>query len=200
MKRNFRIFTFALVALAAGATLAAAWGPGGRGAGDCRGPLGLHGRMAGPGMHPGFGGGEPFALLLEDLDLTEEQTARIRALRDAHREAAEARRQQMGDAFFERFDEELTTDFDEAQVRARAEEHARLRIEAEVERARHRAELLAVLTPEQLAELNENRARFAERRSAMREQREEMRGRRQDLREGRGETRPRRGGRFGRDF
>lgn len=194
MKRNFRTLTFALVALAAGATLAAAWGPGGRGAGDCRGPLGMQGRMAGPGMHAGFGdGSEPFALLLGDLDLTEEQSARIRAIRDAHRDAAEARRQQMGDAFFERFDEELTATFDEAQVRARAEEHARLRIEAEVERARHRAELLAVLTPEQLAQLNENRTRFAERRSEMRERRE-------DRREDRGDSRPRRGERRGRGF
>jgi len=171
MKIRNRILTLAGALLVAGTTLALADGPGrggpGPGApGDCGGHRGF-----GPGGHAmmerHLGALGPLGFALHRLDLTTEQRDRIHGILAAQRDAHQALRDQLRGQRDERMKEPLATEFDEARVRARAQEHAQLMVEMEVARARVASEVLAVLTPEQRAELqkmrDERRERFEER-------------------------------------
>lgn len=184
MKIRNRILTMAGALLVAGATLALADGdrPGGQGSGP-----GHDGPGAPPGDcgHRGFGpdgdfrGGPmmehrealgplgPLGMALHRLDLTDEQRDRIHGLLRQQRDAGEALRDRLRAQRDQRLKEPLPVEFDEARVRARAEEHARLMVEMEVARARVASQVLAVLTPAQRDELqkmrDERRERFEER-------------------------------------
>ena len=167
MRERTRILTLAGLLLAAGATIALAAGPGrgGRGSGGCD--------CGGPGGGPGFGamadpdGHGPFGRALDRLDLSAAQRDQVRTILDRHRDEHRALRDQMRAQREERFERDLFEPFDEAKVRARAEERARLMVEAEIARARVAGEVLAVLTPEQRTELqqmrDERRERFERR-------------------------------------
>jgi Spy/CpxP family protein refolding chaperone len=159
MIRKSRTLTLAGALLLVGATLASAAGARGFG-----GP-GHHARgfRGGPGACDAFGGPGPLGRALHRLDLSTEQRDRIEALVDAHRDATESLRAEMRDGFRDRLAGDLETEFDESAVRARAEQRAEAMIEMEVSRAKLHADVLAVLTPEQRAELAEMKARFAER-------------------------------------
>lgn len=161
MNRNSRILSIAGVLLVAGVTLAAAAGPRGFG-GPGHGGRGFHG---GPGACAAFDGEGPGPLgrALHRLDLSAEQRARIEALVDSHRDATEPLRAKLLEGFRDRLGTELDATFDEGAVRARAEEHARVMVEMRVARAKLHADVLAVLTAEQRAELAEMKARHAER-------------------------------------
>ena len=114
-------------------------------------------RGRGPGGGPGFQDGhrlEHLALRLELSDGQREQLNEILAARfdagfDARRAMFEARR-----TLEERIHAET---LDEAAVRQAAAALAALEADAAVRRARHLQELRRILTPEQLAELEEMR-------------------------------------------
>jgi len=147
--------------LVAGALLAQAGGPGRGGHGPGRGPGGCD--CGGPGFHGEPGGPGPLGEALDRLDLTQEQRDQVRAILDRHRDERRALRESMRDQREERFEQDLSLPFDEAAVRARAEKRAQMRVEAEVARARVASEVLAVLTPEQRAELGKLREERHER-------------------------------------
>lgn len=157
MRLRTRFLAIAGVLLAAGATLALAAGPGrgGRGPGGCDG--------GGAGFHGEPGALGPLGHAMDRLDLSREQRDQVRAILDRHRDEHRALREQMRDQREERLERDLFVPFDEAAVRARAEERARLMVEAEVARARVASEVLAVLTPEQRAELGKLREERHER-------------------------------------
>lgn len=185
MKIRNRMLTLAGVLLVAGATLAAAapQGPGrGQGPGngpvpgdrpcDGSGPHGFHGRGFGPGGEPGrmmggMGPMGPLGFALHRLDLTAEQRDRIHDLFSAQRDADRPLRDKMRALRDQRMKEPMPTTFDEAGVRARAEERAKVMVEMQVAHARLASQVLGVLTPEQRDELqkmrDERRERFEER-------------------------------------
>lgn len=161
MTRNSRILSIAGALLVAGVTFAAAAGPRGLG-GPGHGHRGFHGGPGGCAAFDGDGPG-PLGRALRRLDLTGEQRDRIEALVEHHRDATEPLRAKLAGGFRDRLDADLEATFDEAAVRARAEEHARAMVEMRVARAKLHAEVLAVLSAEQRAELAEMKARHAER-------------------------------------
>jgi Spy/CpxP family protein refolding chaperone len=152
MKIRTVVLTAAVVALVAGATLATAatQGRGSRGHGE--------GMMDGPRSVLGHMG-----RMLQHLDLSEEQEARIEAILDEARPSLEALHRQLRDgreAFIAAHPPET---FDEAAIRAHAAEQNKLKTEVAVLAAKTRARVLAVLTPEQLAEFKEMRSEMHER-------------------------------------
>ena len=175
-----RTIAIAIVAVAALAIVAGpiafAGGHGPRGAaGSCAaGMAGMRGHgmagIDGPGM-PGFGGG--LGLPLHRLDLTDEQRAAIGSVVEAEQPALHALRQKIAESRQAFMDSYSPTEFDEAAIRAHAAEQAPLLADLAVAEARVRAKALAVLTPEQVAQLKTLRA---ERRERMLERRELRRG------------------------
>ncbi len=92
------------------------------------------------------------------LGLTEDQKARIKALREtqqkelqASREAARAARQKLAEL-------QRAGTFDEQALRAAASAVAAAQVDAIVARARHRSQYLSVLTPEQQARVKQRQA------------------------------------------
>lgn len=156
-----RVLTLAGALLLVGATLAAAAGARGFG-GPGHHARGFHG---GPGACDAFGGPGPGPLgrALHRLDLSADQRDRIESLVEAHRDATESLRTEIRDGFRDRLASDLATEFDESEVRARAERRAKAMIEMEVSRAKLHADVLSVLTAEQREKLAEMKARFAER-------------------------------------
>jgi Spy/CpxP family protein refolding chaperone len=160
------VVAVAAAALVAGsAAIADGHGPHGR-AGE-----GMFGIAGGPGMHgPGGGLGIP----LHRLDVTDEQREAIRAIVEAEQPAVQALRDKVRDSQQAFMEAHPPTEFDEAAIRAHHAEQAPLLADLAVAEARVRAKALAVLTPEQLAEL-------ATMRSQMREHMAERRGMRRAL-------------------
>ncbi len=132
-----------------------------RGAGMHRAGMhgaGMHGpgmrgpEMGGPGMHGPLG---QFVGALHELDLTAEQQAQIDAVFEEGRPALHALREKLRaseQAF--RAANPITT-FDEAALRAHVAARAAIQADLEVSAAKARTKLLAVLTPAQLAKLQE---------------------------------------------
>jgi protein CpxP len=89
--------------------------------------------------------------------LTEEQKGQIRSMVLKNRDAVRALRQSLRDKAMAMREAARTQPFDEAQVRAHAQEVASLRAELMVARARLHHEMLGVLTPEQKAKFDELR-------------------------------------------
>ena len=139
----------ALVTLAGTAALAG--GPG---------PRGMMRGMPGAWLH---GGGGPLGLALHRLDLTAELRTAIRAVLDAEQPALEALRERIRESEEAFVEAHPPTEFDEAAIRAHAAEQAPLLSDLAVAEARIRAKALALLTPEQLAELETMRSRMRER-------------------------------------
>jgi Spy/CpxP family protein refolding chaperone len=139
------------------------------------------GRRGGRGFrHEGMGPGGPrgpMAVMgmLRQLDLSEEQRERIRALFEeveatgASERLREAR-QSLHDA--------IESGADEAALRAEAAELGEAEGDAAVEWARVRARIQEILTPEQKTELEELKKDAQERMEMIRRQREERRARR----------------------
>jgi Spy/CpxP family protein refolding chaperone len=147
MKRH--LILGAIVLLAAGATAFAFGGP--------RGPQGFH---KGPGGH----GGPPLGHIVErmstELGLSDAQKATIEKIVAEEREAGKAIMEKLhtsGDDL-----RSLGTDgqFDEARVRAIAEEQAKTMVEMTVARERTKAKIFAALTPEQRTTLVEKMKSF----------------------------------------
>ncbi len=117
-------------------------------------------RQDGPGMD-GFGARPGMLLRLADrLDLSTEQRARIESIIEQERPAVQQLRTQLMEARRAFRDTMTPGSFDEAAVRAHAEAQSKLMTEMMVANARMKAHVLAVLTPEQLSQLEEIRDLF----------------------------------------
>jgi periplasmic protein CpxP/Spy len=126
------------------------------------GPPGPH--PPGRGFHGGPGGRDGLlGHLSRELNLTDEQKAQIKKISDAAEESTKALREQMR-TLHESQPDPLSGTFDEAAVRTAAQARANIQVELEVAHARIMSQVLAVLTPEQKAQLNERRKQFEQRR------------------------------------
>lgn len=131
-------------------------GPGGMG----RGP-GMRGGPGGPG---GFGGmmGGPLGMLgpeLRAVGLTSEQRTQVQAIVQSHREAQAAIGERLRAANAALREAVTAETFDEGNIRAKAAEVAAAEADAAVLRAKVRAEVFALLTPEQIQKAKELRGR-----------------------------------------
>lgn len=149
--RSRKVFGGALVAvmLILAGVAAVAQHPGG-------GPP--HGGPGGPGGDPLFG---PMG---RELNLTDAQQAQIKQLEDSFRDSTKALAEKMHalmDAQHEAF---LSGNFDEAAVRANAQERAAVQVELDVAHAKLMSQIAGVLTAEQKAKLIEMHKRMGEHR------------------------------------
>jgi protein CpxP len=121
----------------------------GQDAGKGRAERSWRGRKGSEGRRGGFFGGR----LAEKLNLTDAQKEQMKQIAARYRESSKALRQQERG---ERGGADLFNGgtFDEAQVRARAQQRATARVEMEVARARMFSEMYNVLTDAQKAQLN----------------------------------------------
>ena len=128
---------------------------GGRGQGMMgRGMMG----PGGPGMRGGPGGpGGMFGLPLRALELTDAQREQVKAIMESHRDAQKAAGDKMMEARKALHDAIAADAFDEAAIRAAAGAVAALDADAAVQQARIRAEIFAILTPEQVKKAKELR-------------------------------------------
>ena len=113
------------------------------------------------GHHFGKRGGH--GMMFRGLDLTDEQKAQMKAIREANKaqisplfEAMRANRQKMDEAT-------ANGNFDEAAVTAIANEQALIMAKMTVERERVKSQMFALLTADQKAKAAEMKAKFAER-------------------------------------
>lgn len=119
----------------------------------------------GEGMHGGKG--MMGKHLLRGVDLTDEQKAELKNLREQKRESMKANkgefrtqmmaeRQQMQELM-------LADNFDEAAVRALAEKMVDQQVERRIAMVKSQHEMMSILTPEQKVQVKENMDKMAER-------------------------------------
>lgn len=130
-----------------------------QGPGGGRGPRerGFHG---GPGGPPRDGLGP----LGRDLNLSDDQKAQIKKIRDSFEESTKALRDQLRTQHESQPDPLGGGAFDEAAVRTAAQARAAVQIELEVAHARMASQIFSVLTPEQKTQLAAKRQQFEQRR------------------------------------
>ncbi|HEX8141212.1 MAG TPA: Spy/CpxP family protein refolding chaperone [Pyrinomonadaceae bacterium] len=130
----------------------------------------------GRGFHGGPGG-PPGGLgpLGRDINLSEEQKAQIKKIRDSFEESTRSLREQMR-TLHESADPLSGAAFDEAAVRTAAQARAGVQVELEVAHARMMSQILAILTPEQKTQLAARRQEFEQRRRAHDEEHRNDRG------------------------
>jgi protein CpxP len=116
----------------------------------------------GPGFHGGGPGGRDGLLghLSRELNLTDEQKAQIKKIQESTEESTKTLHEQMRTLHESQGDPMSAGTFDEAAVRAQAQARANIQVELEVAQARMMSQVLAVLTPEQKAQLSERRKQF----------------------------------------
>lgn len=124
--------------------------------------------QGGGGQRLGRGGpGGPFGpergvlagLMLERLSLTDAQKDQVKAILDAHRNDLQAVGQRMGTARRGMEGAIAADSVDETAIRTRAAEVAAVEADMAVLRARVRAEVVQILTADQLSALKDLRAR-----------------------------------------
>jgi periplasmic protein CpxP/Spy len=165
MKRVHSLVLLAVIsgALAVGTTFAQERGAGGERRGHPR-----------PGGITRDGG-----LPLGRLDLSEAQQQQIRTLTQQHREQNQEVVAKLRAAIDAQRRTTEATPVDEPAIRAAVQGAADVQAELAVRQARLRAEVFALLTPEQQAQAEKLRAERGARQSEIRERRSEMRERRQ---------------------
>jgi protein CpxP len=104
----------------------------------------------------GFGGGRMFS----QLDLTDEQKASMKKIRESHSETLKALHQQVRTEMQALHQAQQGGTFDEAQVSQKLAQIAPLRAKLMAEEFKIRQESLAVLTAEQKAKLDSLRQQF----------------------------------------
>ena len=128
---------------------------------------GGHGKWGGRGDKKGHQGrgGRMHGMMFKSLNLTDDQKARMKQVNESFRartqslhEALRAKRQELRQA------SEGGT-FNEALATQKLQESASLQAKLMGERLRMRQEMLAVLTPEQKAQLDQKRAEFKAKRA-----------------------------------
>ena len=153
--------TAAVAALLAGGTVALAQGPGGPGRQGPRGPGGV------PGVE------------LRGLELTEAQREQVRALAEQYRASGAPVREQLAEARQAQRDALAVVPVNDGLIRATTQALAEAEAEAAIVQARLRADVMALLTPEQIETIETRRAARAERVEARRERVQERRQPRQ---------------------
>lgn len=121
----------------------------------------------GPGVHgPGRGGrGGPGADFgLRGVDLTDAQRDQVRAIHESHRSEFDAARTKLREAHRAFAEATGAATIDEAAIRARSAEVAAAMADEAILRAKVRAEVFAILTPEQQQKANEMRSSMQQRR------------------------------------
>ena len=152
-------------ALVAGAAFAQDPGPDGGGRGPGFGGPGFGG--PGPGRRGGFGRDGGF--FLRGIDLTDAQRQQIRELVAQQREQNRELVSQLRAAHEAERKAVEATPINEQAIRAAAHAVANTQAELAIRQARLRAEIFALLTPEQRAEADKRGAERKARRSQMRE-------------------------------
>jgi Spy/CpxP family protein refolding chaperone len=128
-----------------------------------------------PGLRRGPGAGN-------GLNLSADQQAKIAALREAQQKDMQASREAVRTARQKFAELQQAGTFDEQAVRAAANAVAAAEADAMVSRARHRAQVFALLTPEQQTQMKQRQTRV--RHEARMLAQREMRGFRNGYREG----------------
>lgn len=121
----------------------------------------------GPGVHgPGRGGrGGPGADFgLRGVDLTDAQRDQVRAIHESHRSEFDAAHAKLRGAHRAFGEATHAATIDEAAIRARSAEVAAAMADEAILRAKVRAEVFAILTPEQQQKANEVRGSMKQRR------------------------------------
>jgi len=126
-----------------------------------RGPGWGHGWGAGSGhdycVNQGYGGGQGGSMVgygVPGLNLTEEQSAKVRALREAHQKEVVPLRSQLFAKRAELRALWAQTSPDKGAILAKQKETSKLRDQMREKKTIHRLEMRAILTPEQQASLN----------------------------------------------
>ncbi|MCW8860487.1 MAG: Spy/CpxP family protein refolding chaperone [Deltaproteobacteria bacterium] len=83
------------------------------------------------------------------LDLTEKQKEQLEDLHEKNWQDHQAMRAQMQESRNELHEYKFGKEFNEAEFRAKAQKHANLKTEMMVQRAQHKQDVYAVLTPDQ---------------------------------------------------
>ena len=127
----------------------------------------------GPERHWDGGGGPPhgphgpggFVPFLRDLNLSDAQKAQVKQIMDSFESSTKPLRDRL-DALHESEVSTLFKDgaFDEAAVRASAQERANVMVEMDVARARMMSQVYAILTPEQKTLVAQRRQQMEQRR------------------------------------
>lgn len=147
----------AVVAAAGGTAVLAQEPP--PGAPRMRGPGGPPpgGMMGGPMRGPGPMG--DLGVPLQALNLSDDQKTQVQAVMQSHREQTQAVMQRVGPAREALQAAIEATPVDETLIRAKTAELAAVEADANVLRAKLRAEIFALLTPEQQEQVNQMKAR-----------------------------------------
>ncbi len=148
-------------------------GPDQPGPGRMKPGPGMRGGPGGPGGFGGPGGmmgrvprgtmGGPFGMLglnLRAAELTEAQQKQVQAAVQSHREEQAAIVERMRAARVALHEAVAADAFDEALIRAKAADVAAVEADAAVLRAKVRAEVVAILTPEQIQKVKEAPSRM----------------------------------------
>ena len=152
MRKKFFMVTALVLALAAGLTAAV-----------------VQQEAGGKGRHHGW----MLARMTKELNLTQDQQAKIQAIVETQKAKMQPMRQQLRQ---NRIAENGNTPgaFDEAQVRAFATKQAQIEADLTVERERTKSQILAVLTPDQrtkaLALMQQHKGQHRHHRKAQAEQ------------------------------
>lgn len=170
-KRSWRVAAAAILVVGAlGAVGDAQQGPGG-------GPWGEADRPRGRGMGP-MGPMRHFGLALGQLDLTDAQRDQVRTVLQNHRDQMQQLAKQAGAARLALRQATEAEPFDENAVRTASSGLGAVMADQAVLRAKVRAEVMQILTPEQRAKAAELRTRADQR---MQQRRQRLEQRRQPL-------------------
>lgn len=161
MKKLGRIQTLAIagltaVALAAPAALAQTSGATAEGQDGAQ----KMSRREGRGKRRGHRGGHMGGRMFKSLNLTDEQKASLKQIRQSHQERTKALRAELRAKRQEMRQASEGSTFNEALATQKLTETAGLRAKLMGEQFKLRQEMLAVLTPEQKAQLEQKRAEF----------------------------------------
>ena len=149
MIKRVLIAASVVAALAGGAAVAVAQGPG----------------PGGPGFHGRGGRGGPGADFgLRGIELTNEQRDQVRKIQESHRAEFDAVRTRVREAHRGFAEATTAATIDEAAIRARSTDVAAAMAEEAILGAKVRAEIFAILTPEQQQQVNERRSTLQQRR------------------------------------
>lgn len=167
---KIKAFAVALVmALGIGASFAMAQSTGEK-SGDKLGQRGGRHHFA---RGEGRGGRGGFGRMFRNLDLTDEQKAKFKQIRQSHSETMKSLHQQIRTEMQALRQANQGATFDEAQVSQKLAQVAPLRAKLMAEEFKIHQEMLAVLTPEQKTKLEQSRAEFKAKRSEFKSKRGE---------------------------
>jgi len=108
----------------------------------------------------GHGRGNAIGKMLRGLDLTAEQEAKVKEITDANRATFEPTMQAIKESHAKIRALGIDGNFDEAQIEALATEHGDLVAKMIVQKENVKAQIFAILTPEQKTKAAEMRTKF----------------------------------------